>query len=359
MIHVIIFAKGVEFMKKMAALALSCMLCLTPSLVNVHAESYSVNKNEVVQYTLDKGTYVLTLKSDATAYGELFTSESDAKAGTGSSVVTNSYVSVDSTNTSKTKIIKVTKGDEYYLSLNSNDDSTKVEASIDEVKNGGTLTLNKTMYGSSNGNNEDVSYYKLKLANSGLIDLSLAGYYGGASYIKVCNSKKKSISGSWMYAPSNSKLLKSIGLKKGTYYIAVKSYEDVYSIQASFSKLTKLGGSKKSTATSLKKSKTVKSLSLQSGSTSWFKYKNPKEQKLSLVLNGKTFKGGSNGGLKITCYAGKTKLGSQTFRSSYYETGNVFNITHSNRDGYANKGTYYFKITTYKTGSGYYTLSLK
>ena len=346
-------------MKKMAALALSCMLCVTPSLVDVHAESYSVNKNEVVQYTLEKGTYVLTLKSDALAYGELFTSESDAKAGTGSSVVTNSYVSVDSSSTSKTKVIKVTKDSEYYLSLNTNDENVSVDATIDEVKNGGTLKLNQTMYGSSNGNNEDVSYYKLKLANDGLVDLSLAGYYGGSSYIKVCNSKKKSISGSWMYAASNTKLLKSIGLKKGTYYIAVKSYEDVYSLQASFTKLKKLGGSKKAKARSLKKGKTIKSLAMQSGTTSWFKYENPKNQKLSLVLNGKTFKGGNNGGLKITCYADKTKLGSQTFRSSYYESGSVFDITHSNRSGYANKGTYYFKITTYKTGSGYFTLSLK
>lgn len=346
-------------MKKMTAFALACMLSLTFSPINAHAESYTVDNNEVAQYTLDKGTYVLTVKSNSTACGELFTSESDAKAGKGTSAVTNSYVAVDSTTQSKAKVIKITKAGEYYLSLNTNDDNNKVDATIDEVKNSGTLKLDQTMYGSSNGNNKDVSYYKLKLSKDGLVDLSLAGYYGGSSYMKVCNSKKKSISGSWMYAAPNTKLLKSIGLKKGTYYIAVKSFEDIYSIQASFTTLSKRGGSKKSKASSLKKNKTVKSLALQTGSTSWFKYKNAKKQKLTLVVNGKTFKGGSNGGLKITCYAGKMKLGSQTFRSSYYETGSVFDITHSNRTGYANKGTYYFKIETYKTGSGYYTLSVK
>lgn len=346
-------------MKKIIALALSGLLSLTLSPVNVHAENYSVNQNEVTEYTLEKGTYVITLKSDSAVSAALFTSESDAKEGKGNSVVTNSYLEVSSTETSKTKVLKITKDDDYYLSLNTKDDDVDVEANIDAVNEGGTLKLDQQMYGTSNGNNEAVSYYKLKLTNDGLVDLSLAGYYGGSSYIKVCNSKKKSLSGSWMYAPSNTKLLKSIGLKKGTYYIAVKSYEDVYSLQASFTKLKKRGGNKKHKATILKKNQSIKSLAAQGGSTSWFKYKNPKKQKLSIVVNGKTFKGGNNSGFTITCYAGKTKLGSQTFKSSYYETGSVFDITHSNRTGYANKGTYYFKITSNKTTSGYFTVAVK
>ena len=77
-----------------------------------------------------------------------------------------------------------------------------------------------------------------------------------------------------------------------------------------------------------------------------------------MSFTGTSFYGGSAGGMNITVYKGKQKLGTQTFMENTQSVTQSYVISHGKTYGKADAGTYYIKITNYKKGCGIYQFSL-
>lgn len=149
-----------------------------------------------------------------------------------------------------------------------------------------------------------------------------------------------------------------IGVKKGTYTIQVKSYSPIIGVTYKFVKKSQSSyGTKKAKAKTLKKKKTYKGLIITNSKKShWYKFKNPKLQKVSIVIDHK-LSGGGNGGIKVTVI---NKSGSKFVDYIYpnqakYET-SIYTVGKNNKLA---KGTYWIKIQSYNGGNGYFTVKWK
>ena len=150
-----------------------------------------------------------------------------------------------------------------------------------------------------------------------------------------------------------------IGVKKGTYTITVKSYAPVYKFRVKFTPVKESKyGAKKKKAANLKKKKTAKALMITNAKkTHWYKFKNKKLQKVSVVLGTKISEGNSVGGLKVTIYDKKRQIYTRTLYSdSKSLTVKLYTIGKKNK---LKKGTYYVKVESYKGGNGYFTVKWK
>ncbi len=150
-----------------------------------------------------------------------------------------------------------------------------------------------------------------------------------------------------------------IGVKKGTYTFTVKSSAPIYKLRVKFTpvKESKYGTSKKK-AKAIKKKKTSKALMITNAKkTHWYKFKNKKLQKVSVVLDTKISEGNSVGGLKVTIYDKKRQIYTRTLYSdSKSLTVKLYTIGKKNK---LKKGTYYVKVESYKGGNGYFTVKWK
>lgn len=299
--------------------------------------------------TLNKGTLELAVKgyygSERIYYG-LF-----KDAGLTSAVDSYTSVSVGST---ASRVFKVSKKGTYYIGIYSDIFSTKPEGSeivgalvTTGFCDGSDRTLTSGKQVAVGVKDAQTTYFKFKVKKAGYITVpyadSAAAYYG----VTLCNSKKKALSGSTplRYSPT-------YGVKKGTYYIKVKSSYNsnggyVFKVTSN-SSIKEKSGTKKAKAVTLKKSKTKKgTIQAGSGQADWYKFKKTSKKKTTVTIGGRT-----NDKIKVTLYRGSKKIATGTF--NYSHKGYEFTMTNYP------KGTYYIKIERgSKKSSGWYSVKWK
>ena len=210
-----------------------------------------------------------------------------------------------------------------------------------------SATLNKSTLGTGCGDNGTIAYYKVSVKKRGYITLKVKDVTGVdySSSVWLCNSKKKSLSGSdYSYVSADKSVY--YGVKKGTYYIAVKSYASLYSVQPKFTAVKQAVKAKKSKAVSIKKGKVMKVVMAAGEKTAWFKFKVTKKKAYKISLTGKIYDG-----IKLT-FSGK----------GYYDTSKYLYSGDSSDSFKTEKlkpQTYYVQVTRSGNGNGYYTIKWK
>lgn len=227
----------------------------------------------------------------------------------------------------------------------------------------GKVKSGKIFYGGSQSSSS-FSYYKVTAKKTGYLNVQLGDATGLSSYpsfdVKLMTAKKKKITSEETVGSSQG-YQTNFAVKKGTYYIAVKSRSShpVFGIKvtAKAVSVSKSGASKKKAA-AIKKGSTVKGLIFASkkknSGTKWYKIIVPKTQKVSITVRTKPSQGGTNGKLKLTCVNKYGKTVEDTFY--YYRTGATLEYYSSYSTKKLDKGTYWLGVSGENYGSGYYTL---
>lgn len=224
---------------------------------------------------------------------------------------------------------------------------------------GGTLTKGKVFYGAS-PDNSGVSYYKVTAPGNGYLTVSFPKQQTDYSSfnIKLMNSKKNSLFTNFESLSSSKAYKTTIGVGKGTYYIAVKNSNDWYGMKVSFTSVKENSGSSKSKAKSITKGSTKKGIITAAQSESsgdWYKFKVTKTQYVKFTFKVKASGGGSYGGLKAAFYqSGKSYPATSV--NCYGEDGKEIQLYTPGKGTKLAPGTYYIKVQKYNHGNGYYTL---
>ena len=165
----------------------------------------------------------------------------------------------------------------------------------------------------------------------------------------------------WEYLYSSEGYSTRIGVAAGgTYNINVKSSSAVRNVRVTFHSIKETSAkTSKKKAAKLKKKKINHGLVYTNNKkVHWYKIKQKKNSKMTLVVNGSAVgDGGSYGNLKITVYFPKKGKQYTTLPAGKIGT---YTVT-SGRIGTkkARKGTYYVKIESVGGANGYYTLQWK
>jgi hypothetical protein len=194
--------------------------------------------------------------------------------------------------------------------------------------------------------------FKVTINETGYIKVEGASLADGSMYASLCNSKKEALS-EQKYLYDSNKYTTYYAVKKGTYYINIKSYDD-YKLRYSFTAVKDTSGQSQKKATVIGKGKTVKGVILFEDSTKkvdWYKVKLTKSQKLTLSVNAKSC---DSLQFEIVPASSNVVLFGSTF-SIYDEDGDIYGT----KDAMP-AGTYYIKVTKRDaTSSGYYSIKLK
>lgn len=330
-----------------ASVALGCILALPAQAATT---TYDIAANQIIgqvqTVNLDKGTVALTVKAGSkTSSAGIYSEQSCTLGSRLGSVAASKYQS-------STSYVSIPKKGAYYLQLR-NTGTQAGQAIITTYGMNTPLNKNAYVYSSTDGSGSYVSYHRVSVSARGSISISLSGVSSSSSSfsIKACNSKKKSLTGGWRsyFQASNGKY---IGVKKGTYYIAVKSNTPVYKVKYTFNKVASKVAASKKKAKTLKSGKKTTGIVAAGESANWYKIKNGKKRELKVSCSAKTFAGGDYGGLRATLYKGSKKISTIALNDTY-PTGTLRSYSK------LPKGTYYLKVSRYDTGSGYYALKLK
>lgn len=201
--------------------------------------------------------------------------------------------------------------------------------------------------------NSELLYHKISIPKTGYIRVEADSSNSvGSTYVSLHNSKKKPCSESVYLSDSSKDKAAYFGVKKGTYYIAVKgSSSDPNYLKYSFTEVKEKSGTSKKNAVSISKGKTAKGVMLPTDSMKkydYYKIKLSKKQVLSLTYSAK-----SCDRLRFTVIPASSRL--TLFGSSA-------TISASNKGVWKTKdklpaGTYYIQVEKgSKDASGYYTI---
>lgn len=309
-----------------------------------------------------KGTLQVPLAGIAVGKSVTVSLHSDPSASDGSKVGYSEYLS--SSVLQDDLQVKLPKAGTYYLKFEtvtySAGEMQSVRFAAVLYPAGGTPAKGKVYYGSSPDNN-GVSYYKVTAPGNGYLTVSFPERLQDYSSfnIKLLNYKKNSLFTGFEYISSNKNYKTRIGVKKGTYYIAVKNSDKAYGIKISFTSVKENSGKTKGKAKSIYKGGTKKGIitaAQSENSGDWYKFKVTKTQYVKFNVSTLTSQGGGYGGIKFAFYqAGRNYPSfSQTYTYSS-PSGSIQPYT----PGYGTKltpGTYYIKVQKYGDGNGYYKL---
>ena len=217
-----------------------------------------------------------------------------------------------------------------------------------------TITVGKTATGTGCGDYKTVAYYKIKVAKRGLLSVDVADAAGGAASasVRICNAKKKAFTSSDGWSSLYDGRKAYYGVKKGTYFLAVKSGTSLYKVTPKLTAVTKAGGEKKAKAVSIAKGKTMKGVLAAGEKARWYKFKVTKSKKYTFAMTDKT----DPSGLKLT------------FSGEGYYDGRAYLYSPSNADvtfktEKLKPGTYYIKVEPFRSsgtgGNGYFTIRWK
>ncbi|MGF6375742.1 hypothetical protein M2140_000812 [Clostridiales Family XIII bacterium PM5-7] len=255
-----------------------------------------------------------------------------------------------------------TQGKEYYLEIPAYGQAT---FSIYYAPKTSTITKGTEFYGYGGMNpGTSVTYYKVTAPSTGYLTINFTGT--STSYptynVKLTNSKKTSYKYAKGYerissSSSNKNYTTRLGVKKGTYYIAVKTSDPLFAADVTFTKVVEKSGSTKSKATRLYKAGTTKKgiITVAQGTSpgDWYKFTIKKRQKVSVRFN--TAIGGYTGGLKLSLYSGSRSYADAYTTVKVGETGGSIPIYTVGKTTLG-PGTYYLKVSKSGQGNGYYEL---
>lgn len=215
------------------------------------------------------------------------------------------------------------------------------------------ILKNKEWVGTHPYSYEVQTSHKITVTKPGYIKIEGAFPSGGSSmYVTLCNSKKVEVSNQkYLYSSDNYSTYYAV--KKGTYYINVKAYDD-FKLRYTFTAVNDSSAESQKKATVIGKGKTVKGLILSEDSTKkvdWYKVKLTKSQKLTLTVNAKSC---DTLNFEIVPASSKVVLFGSSF-NMYEDEGGTYGTKEA-----MPAGTYYIKVTKKdaKT-SGYYSIKLK
>lgn len=254
----------------------------------------------------------------------------------------------------------------YYLKFSVHDSTTIYEPTAVPVEvynfvfgsvfmSGANRTLtNKVEVISSFVDYNTPIYYKITVSKPGTITFNVDSEY--TSYVTLCNSSKKAISEENSSISTNGKF--TYATSKGTYYVKVKTSSDYAYVKSTTKAITDASGSTKAKSAKLTVNGSKKNgLVVASDKTSkadWFKFSNPKNQKITVYFNGVI----TSGELEIEFFDSKGESFG-TKRLSIYSDGDAsfspYVGSFASTSGKLPKGTYYVKITkkTAKSSASY------
>lgn len=261
---------------------------------------------------------------------------------------------------------EIPKKGTYYLKFSVHDSTTIYDSTAIPVDSyqfafgsvfmsGANRTLkNKVEVCSSFEDYNTPVYYKVTVSKPGTITFTVDSEY--SNYVTLCNSKKKAISEETSSTSVNGKFTYAVA--KGTYYVKVKTSSDYAFVKSSVKAITDTAGATKAKARKLSVNGSKKTgLVLATDKTKkvdWFKFTNPKKQKITVY-----FKGAINTGkVEIEFFDSKGEsFGTKQF--SIYSDGDAsfspYVGSFASTSGKLPKGTYYIKVTklTAKTSASY------
>ena len=316
----------------------------------------------VIPVTTKKaGTLAIPLEGIEVGKNVTVSLHTASSATDGNRIGSRKYLS--SSKTEDTLFAKLKKAGTYYVKFETSAYSAGTPQTVAFAAavypNGGTLKRGKIFYGASPDNN-GVSYYKVTAPGNGYLTVSFpvrtADY--SAFNIKLANSKKKSTYTNFEYISSNKGYKTVIGVKKGTYHIAVKNSDPAYGIKVSYTGVKENSGTTRSKAKSITKKSTKKGIvtATQSQNTGdWYKFKITKAQAVKFTFTVKSNGGGKSGGLKASFYqAGKSYSAASV--NCYGDDQKSVQLYTYGKGNKLAPGTYYIKVQKYSAGNGYYTL---
>lgn len=217
-----------------------------------------------------------------------------------------------------------------------------------------TIGLKKIVFRGNGGSSSAKTTFKVKVPSTGYLKVNLADTTGDPKHNWPVYAKTNGYKDFESFNSTDN--VKWIGVKKGTYTFTVKTYAPVYGVNVEFTKVKEAKyGTKKKKAAKLTKKKIYKGLIITNKKKAhWYKFKNPKTQKVNVVLKSKFANGNYSGGFRVTAYYGKAS----TWRIIKAGTGTT-KIQLYNKGKKLRKGTYYLKVESYNGGTGYYTIQWK
>ena len=335
-------------MKKLLSIIVCFMMgisVLSMSIKKASAQTVQVNSTETLSYNLNAGYYVLDLSGNQACRATLYYD----------STYITSADSTSSYNDGVSPTFEAKQSGTYTLKLDTSGANIPVNVNLYQIEKGGDLSLDGTIVGTSGMNSNDLAYYKVNVKKAGVLSVTISGLTTQySSNLILCNNKKKSLTGNFGFLDHGKKI--QLGVKKGTYYLGIKSVNKSYTITTVFKNRSILGGTTKKKAKTLKKKKTYNTTLIAGRKSYWFKINNPKASKINISLKSSVFRSGS-GYYSVYFYYKKQKhlsgfinSGDNTYKGYIYTTNN-------RKSKKADKGTYYIQVVA--TGKPTGTLSMK
>lgn len=195
--------------------------------------------------------------------------------------------------------------------------------------------------------------FRVQVPDSGYIELT--NDCGGSGEGPVVGVKAEGSDELQTLEPDQSLYM---GVKEGIYSFEVSTDSESYVIGASFNKVSESAyGSKKSDAAAIKSGKLCKGIFFagEGKQVHWYKFRNPKDQKVNLDVFVKMNGGSADKAIKISVYGGKKH---KDFSFGDGSFGKRINIYNAKNKGKLVKGVYYVKVVSLGGSSGSFKLRL-
>ena len=261
---------------------------------------------------------------------------------------------IDSTTVSrggqKTWAVPLAEGGKYRLKIAGHGTNCRLHFTVTYAPFGGTLTRGVTYHGSSPKG--DYAYYKVTAPKTGYFTIRLVGAKDGShTYVRLLDSTERVLS---YQEPLTSST--RYGVKKGTYYIAIKSSSQTYGVNVTLTSVTESkAGAARNKAPALSKGSAKKGIitcAQSSKSVDWYRFTIKKSQKVYLDVTTRVGKGA----LRISVYkSGKTADCGAGLYDKDYPAGTIMPYT-SKYTKKLSAGTYYIKVQKHNLGNGYYKI---
>lgn len=221
-----------------------------------------------------------------------------------------------------------------------------------------SMNINKSgwtdYYHGGPGTTSATSAFNIKVPGNGYLEIMLYDETGQGNSVYFITSGFDD----YEYLSSRD-YRRAVGVTAGNYNIKVKTNAPIYRIKARFIGISENKyGTKKKKAATVKKKRTIKGvIATNNRKAHWYKIKLKKKQ--TIKLNFRSDLTGTYGGLRLTAYKGKKKIGNVLIRQD--DKTNQFIIYRGSMFSRKKltKGTYYLKIESYKRGNGYFSFNWK
>lgn len=256
------------------------------------------------------------------------------------------------------KILDITKDGTYTvvyeLSRRNDPQEISFDVTYSEVLNKEqTLKNGEATYGYLSYNLKE-TLYKVTIEETGYISLNMqSDYQYATAYVTLLDSKKKELEKE-AYVNVTKKDTMYYGVKKGTYYVKVRSSMGIYSVSYSFQKVKDNGATKKEKATALKLGGKATSGVILADSkettADWFKFTLKESTKIEIKISGNT-----NNSIRFEIESDSVNFLWNNLKITNVAKENTGTLTKA-----LPKGTYYIKVYKGMSGtSGNYSIQVQ